>query len=261
MNIKSYLSLLFLTLVSLFLITAKASGQTWTTEVVDSSGDVGRHTSIALDTSDNAHISYIDFTNRELKYATNTTGSWVTETVDSSGSAGFFYTSIAIDTSDNAHISYFDDTNDDLKYTTGQGSTGPPVPVSSPVPDIKVNGSDGPVTPTGNLSVTVALDPGSRSGENADWWVAANVSGTSIIDGWYYFDLSAFGFVPAGASPSNLLVTLQGQLSNLPTVGIFDIPVSAIPSGTYTFYFAVDMTMNGLLDGELFFDFVVVNIE
>ncbi len=130
-----------------------------------------------------------------------------------------------------------------------------------PKPDIKANSSDGPVTPTGNLSVTVALNPESRSGDNADWWVAANVSGTSTIDGWYYFDLSTFGFVPVGDSAFNLFVTLQNGLFNLPTSEILNILVSVLPSGTYTFYIAVDMNMDGLLDlDELFFDSVVVNI-
>ena len=124
---------------------------------------------------------------------------------------------------------------DDITSTSGSGDIG--------------------ITTTGNLVVTVALDPGSRSGENADCWVA-----TDTPFGWFYYDLAALTFVPAGASHLDLLATLQDGLFNLPTVGIFDIPASAIPSGTYTFYLAVDMTMNGLLDGELFFDFVVVNI-
>ena len=117
MNIKSYLSILFVTLVSLLLITAKASGQTWTTEVVDSSGDVGRFPSIVLDSSDNAHISYFDETNDDLKYTTNATGLWLTETVDMDGDVGRF-TSIVLDSSDNVHISYSDITNEDLKYAT-----------------------------------------------------------------------------------------------------------------------------------------------
>ncbi len=138
---------------------------------------------------------------------------------------------------------------------------GNPVIITNPAPNIKANGSDGPVTPIDNLSVTVALDPGSRSGDNADWWVAENISGTSTIDGWYYFDLNAFGFVPVGDSPFDLLVTHQGPLFNLPMFEILNMPVSGLPSGTYTFYFAVDTNMNGSLDfGELFFDFVVVNI-
>ncbi len=135
------------------------------------------------------------------------------------------------------------------------------VSAGDPLPDIKANGSDGSVTPTDTLSVTVALDPGSRSGDPADWWVAANVSGTSIIDGWYYFDLSTFGFVLAGASPTTLIVTQQSPLSNLTASEILNFSVSGLPSGTYTFYLAVDMNMNSILDFvELFFDVVEVVI-
>ena len=48
-------------------------------------GSVGYDTSIALDTSGNAHISYF-YGNPDygLKYATNASGSWVTTMVDSS---------------------------------------------------------------------------------------------------------------------------------------------------------------------------------
>ncbi|MFQ6608682.1 MAG: hypothetical protein ACE5EE_09115 [Fidelibacterota bacterium] len=59
------------------------------------------------------------------------------------------------------------------------------------LPDIRANSSDGTVTPIDNLSVKVALDPESRLSDNVDWRVAANVSGTSTIDGWYYFDVIA----------------------------------------------------------------------
>jgi hypothetical protein len=59
-----------------------ASGS-WVTTTVDSTGDVGRHTSIALDSSNKAYISYWDITNGNLKFASNASGSWGTETVDS----------------------------------------------------------------------------------------------------------------------------------------------------------------------------------
>jgi hypothetical protein len=87
----------------------------WTIEEVDSSGDFKEYNSIALDTGGKVHISYHDFTNDDLKYATNATGSWVTSTIDSSGDVGE-YNSIAVDTGGKVHISYYDWTNGDLKY-------------------------------------------------------------------------------------------------------------------------------------------------
>ncbi len=94
--------------------TTNASGE-WVVETVDSDGSIGWFPSIAIDSSDNVHISYSDGDNEDLKYTTNASGEWVVETVDSDGSVGWF-PSIAIDSNNRPHISYFDDTNDDLKY-------------------------------------------------------------------------------------------------------------------------------------------------
>ena len=94
---------------------------TWSTETVDSTGNVGRHTSIAIDSSNNPHISYYDETNDDLKYAYYD-GSWHTETVDSTGDVGE-YTSIALDSSNNPHISYHDIMNADLEYAYHDGSS------------------------------------------------------------------------------------------------------------------------------------------
>ncbi len=91
----------------------------WQITVVDSKGQVGYHTSLALDSSDNPHISYNDVTNADLKYAWYD-GTWHTETVDSTGQVGY-HTSLALDSSDNPHISYYDDSNDDLKYAWYDG--------------------------------------------------------------------------------------------------------------------------------------------
>lgn len=119
---------------------------------------------------------------------------------------------------------------------------------ANPSPNIKANGSDGPVTTTNNLSVTVALNPGSGSGNNADWWVVIETS-----FGWYHYD------VGSGSWASGLAVTYQGPLFDLPQIEVLNM---GLPVGTYTFYFGVDTNMNGSLDsGSLFFDSVVVNIS
>jgi len=90
-------------------------------QCVDCTSDnVGWYTSIKTDLNKKAHISYYDYTNRDLKYATNATGNWIATIVDSAGDAGLF-TSLAIDSNNNIHISYYDYTNQDLKYATNSG--------------------------------------------------------------------------------------------------------------------------------------------
>jgi hypothetical protein len=64
---------------------------------VDSTGDVGWSTSLALDSAGNPHISYFDAMNEDLKYARWTGSSWNIETVDSPGEVGHYTTSLALD--------------------------------------------------------------------------------------------------------------------------------------------------------------------
>jgi len=83
--------------------------------VVDSAGDVGKYSSIAIDNDNCPHISYYDTTNDDLKYAKRTVGIWEIETVDSTGDVGY-YNSIAIDKNGYPNISYYDGTNKELKH-------------------------------------------------------------------------------------------------------------------------------------------------
>ncbi|MEC8107162.1 MAG: putative Ig domain-containing protein, partial [Candidatus Thermoplasmatota archaeon] len=98
----------------------------WNKVSVDTSGDVGYYTSIAIDSDDAVHISYYDETNSDLKYSTCSSGcatasNWNKVSVETSGKVGY-YTSIALDSNDAVHISHFDNTNNDLKYTTCSSS-------------------------------------------------------------------------------------------------------------------------------------------
>ncbi|GAF86726.1 unnamed protein product, partial [marine sediment metagenome] len=60
----------------------------WNIYVVDSEGDVGLYTSVAVDAEGNPHMSYLNLTTCDLKYATWTGSEWFTETVDSDGCVG-----------------------------------------------------------------------------------------------------------------------------------------------------------------------------
>nr|MDO8133964.1 choice-of-anchor U domain-containing protein [Candidatus Njordarchaeum guaymaensis] len=92
---------------------------TWNFEVVDSLDPVRGHTSIAVDSSRDPHISYSG-----LRHASKSDGVWTIDIVDSGAEVGLF-TSITRDADDNPHISYYDALNDELKYVRGSPPTAP----------------------------------------------------------------------------------------------------------------------------------------
>jgi hypothetical protein len=102
---------------------AKRAGGTWSSETLDSEGAAGFTSSIAIDSNDYPHISYLSYIggHRDLKYARWNGTAWNIETVDSSDDVGA-WSSIAIDSNDYPHISYFDITNHNLKYTRWNGT-------------------------------------------------------------------------------------------------------------------------------------------
>ena len=126
---------------------------------------------------------------------------------------------------------------------------------ASPVPDIKANGSDRSVTPIVDLSITVALDSGGSSGTPADWWILA-----STPYGLIYFSPSGWAFAASLLD----IVPLQFPLVDFPSVEVLKIPAAVLPSilpGPYTFYFAIETTVNGVIDSVgLAFDSVTVVI-
>ncbi len=120
----------------------------------------------------------------------------------------------------------------------------------NPSPDIRANGSDGPITvsPSSPVSLTGSLDSGGQAGLNADWWLV-EVAPSGI----YYFDLTAGSFV------SGFSNTYGGPLFDLSQTQILLFP--SLAAGTHTFYFGLDTNMNGSLDVDrLLYDSVVVNV-
>ena len=122
---------------------------------------------------------------------------------------------------------------------------------NTPTPDIKVNGTDGPLDIGGvaiPISITVALISGDSLGDNADWWLIADTP-----TGWYRYNAGSGSWVPGQS------VSYQGALFDLATFEVLNI--SALPIGTSTFYFGVDTVMNGSLNmDQIFYDSVDVNV-
>ena len=123
---------------------------------------------------------------------------------------------------------------------------------SPPQPDIKANGSDGPVVlPSGtSLIFNLSLDPGSYNLQSADWFLISHDPSGEFSS----FDLGSNTFVP-GIMPS-----LQAGL-----FGFSDIPIplsTDLTTGVCTFFFGMDLNMNGQLDMDLsYYDFVDVTLQ
>jgi hypothetical protein len=109
----------------LFVFLVQFAAAEWGPLTIDSSGSVGKYTSLAIVNGKPA-ISYYNQTNGALKYvqANNTDGSiWFTPvTIDSSGIVGH-YTSLVVVNGKPA-ISYFDATKGDLKYVQANNTDG-----------------------------------------------------------------------------------------------------------------------------------------
>ena len=106
------------------IVSGSGTVEDWSIETVDSVDDVGKYSSIALDSNGYPHMSYYSITGNDLKYAKWTGTSWNIETVDSANSVGA-YSSITLDSNDYPHISYYK--GGDLMYVTKIGASWTPL--------------------------------------------------------------------------------------------------------------------------------------
>ena len=126
-------------------------------------------------------------------------------------------------------------------------------PPGDPVPDLTGNDSDGPLFLRRGqlLSVKLALEAGNRRNEGADWWILLQTPFPSPLN-WFHYDFGTswhFGFGISQMAPCQD----YGPQELLRTPGL--------PPGKYTFYFLLDMDMDGRLDfGELYYDILTVTI-
>jgi len=110
----------------------------------------------------------------------------------------------------------------------------------SPIPDIKIDGQDGPLSipSTQTVSMTLSVDPGVKQGEAHDWWIAA-VRNSSSLYCWTY---SGGWAVCPGGVPRR---AYSGPLDEIDNFVLFQ---GTIPAGTWRFVFAIDK-LNNLHEG------------
>jgi hypothetical protein len=100
-------------------------GDSWTPEIVDNVGGVPScvwgSASLALDSNDVPHISYVDFANNDLKYAERLLSGWTTQTIIGGVTNIGLQTSIAVDSDDRISICYkqLDSSKVIIKYASG----------------------------------------------------------------------------------------------------------------------------------------------
>jgi len=165
---------------------------------------MGRWNSLALDSGDDPHISYCDWTNEDLEYAyKEPAGPWHFDTVDSHGKLGIG-NSIALDSEDEPHISYCDDDNDYLKYAC-----------IGRVYDVTIEGHCPVYGPY--ISVSISMD-GSPTGYSTPHTFTG-------LKGTHYFEVPPVD--PCG-HPFSIWSTLERST-------VVTVPAGA--AGTYTAYY------------------------
>ncbi|MBF0537648.1 MAG: matrixin family metalloprotease [Nitrospirae bacterium] len=108
-------------------------------------------------------------------------------------------------------------------------------------PLITGNGTDGPLTmkSSDTLNIDVSLDPGSKAGSMAEWWVYA------LTPFGIYYYLYPNQWLPAQYS-YNVRPAYTGNLFSLQPTRL--LSASGLPTGNYYIYFGVDTINKGILD-------------
>jgi parallel beta-helix repeat protein len=130
----------------------------------------------------------------------------------------------------------------------------PPLPGGSygPVPNIKANQEGGRLGVSGGtpVAITVSLDPGDQVHKDADWWIVAHTPFAAPLN-WYSY------VYPEGWRPG-IYPCVQTPLFQISRS--YEVLNTTLPSGDYTFYFAVDGNMDGRPDST-WQDTVEVKVE
>jgi len=129
------------------------------------------------------------------------------------------------------------------------GVVGPLITANGLVGNVDLNSGD-PVT----IAVQMMnIEP--YLGADVDWWVVA-LAGSS----WYYMN-DAMQWTQFDGNLSNCHPVYQGGLFDLPATEVLNM--TGLPVGSYTFWFAIDYPMDGILDlnGPILYDNVTVVVQ
>jgi hypothetical protein len=115
------------------------NGSAWNIQTLENQKSeryqVGQSSSLALDSEERPHISYIDSYGDYLRYAFFNGSAWQIYTLDSIVHGGC-YTSLALDSEDKVHICHDDYTSHVIKYVTLDPAVlPPPPPLPTPPPE------------------------------------------------------------------------------------------------------------------------------
>jgi hypothetical protein len=183
-------------------LTSKADVTSLLTPIVpslpatlDSNGQVGGETSIAIGTNGNPIISYHDYTNGDLKIAACNNPTCTTSTnstIDSGGDVGTD-TSITIGTNGNPIISYHDYTNGDLKIAACNN-------------------------PTCTTSTNTTIDSNSTGIVGQFTSIAIGTNGHPVIS---YFDVTNFDLKVAACNNPTCTTSTNSTIDSNDDVGLF----------------------------------------
>ena len=167
-------------------ISLTVSLSDWQTSTLDTTfGNLGIHTSMAVDSDGDVHLAYYDGTNERIKYATNKGGSWNYDPIDAVGTATGV--SIAVDSNDEVSVAYYDGSNGYLNYAIEQGGFW----------------SVSTVDTSGNVGAYPSLAFDSNDKAHISYWDSTNNDlkyATDVSGSWAFETLESTGDVGAWSS-------------------------------------------------------------
>ncbi len=93
-------------------------GSTWSSQLLDTATNVLHYVKLSVDNSDKVHLSYVESTNRDIRYTTNAGGSWSSTTLTTAYDVQGTSFAMVTDSMNKVHITFVDVWPKDIHYYT-----------------------------------------------------------------------------------------------------------------------------------------------